>query len=273
MITTLAVAGYRSLRDVVLALGPLTVVTGGNGSGKSSLYRALRLLSEVAQGRLIASLAAEGGLSSTLWAGPERIGRDMRNGVHPIQGTRRSGPVSLRLGFAGEDYGYAIDLGLPVPGTPFPHDPEIKVESVWGAFGEVIDDAFPGSEVAFAGDQGNATIAVRQTGLLRPLQPSELSDGTLGYLLLAAALLSPRPPALMILNEPETSLHPSLLAPLARLLIRAAETCQVVVVSHSAPLVEALRARDGTTGIVLEKAFGQTEIADADPPQWHWPTR
>lgn len=70
MITTLAVHGYRSLRDVVLPLGRLTVVTGANGTGKSSLYQAFRLLSDAASGGLVPSLAAAGGLSSVLWAGP-----------------------------------------------------------------------------------------------------------------------------------------------------------------------------------------------------------
>ncbi len=91
MITRLAIAGYRSLRDVRVALGRLTVVTGANGSGKSSLYRALRLLADVAQGRVIASLAAEGGLPSTLWAGPAVIGRAVKRGIHPVQGTVRQG--------------------------------------------------------------------------------------------------------------------------------------------------------------------------------------
>jgi predicted ATPase len=49
-------------------------------------------------------------------------------------------------------------------------------------------------------------------GLLRSLKAAELSDGTLRYFLLISALLSPRPPTLMILNEPETSLHQDLLA-------------------------------------------------------------
>ena len=44
MPTVLAVAHYRSLRELVVPLGRLTVVTGANGTGKSSLYRALRLL-------------------------------------------------------------------------------------------------------------------------------------------------------------------------------------------------------------------------------------
>ena len=74
MITTVAVAGYRSLRDVVVPLHGLDVVTGANGSGKSSLYRALRLLADCGSGRVTGSLAREGGLPSALWAGPETLG-------------------------------------------------------------------------------------------------------------------------------------------------------------------------------------------------------
>ncbi len=51
MIGCLAISSYRSLRDLRLGLGPLNLVTRPNGSGKSSLYRALRLLADVAQGR------------------------------------------------------------------------------------------------------------------------------------------------------------------------------------------------------------------------------
>lgn len=47
MITKLAISGYRSLRDVSLALGVVNVVTGANGAGKSSLYRAVRLLAKI----------------------------------------------------------------------------------------------------------------------------------------------------------------------------------------------------------------------------------
>jgi predicted ATPase len=132
MISRFAVSGYRSLRDVRLALAPLTIVTGANGSGKSSLYRALRLLAEIAQGQIIQSLAAEGGLQSTLWAGPEAFGDAVKRGKQPVQGSVRQAPVALRLGFSGEDYGYAIDLGLPSPSQSlFSLDPAIKVETQW----------------------------------------------------------------------------------------------------------------------------------------------
>jgi predicted ATPase len=132
MLTTVAIANYRSLRDVVLPLDRLNLVTGANGSGKSNLYRALRLLADTAQGRVVSSIAREGGLQSTLWAGPESISQAMRRGDHPIQGTRRNHPVNLRLGFAGDPFGYLIDLGLPQPGaSAFGLDPQIKRECVW----------------------------------------------------------------------------------------------------------------------------------------------
>lgn len=104
MLSTLAVGDYRSLRALVLELRPLTLVTGPNGSGKSNLYRALRLLAGAAQGQLIPSLAREGGLGSTLWAGPEQPSRRVRAGDHPLEGTTRKHAVSLRLGFATETF-------------------------------------------------------------------------------------------------------------------------------------------------------------------------
>jgi predicted ATPase len=90
---------YRTLRDIRVPLGALNVVTGANGSGKSSLYRALKLLADIAQGRIIQSLAAEGGLQSTLWAGAEAFSRAMKAGTQSVQGLVRKNPISLKLGF------------------------------------------------------------------------------------------------------------------------------------------------------------------------------
>src|SRR4029079_16353316 len=115
MLSALAVSGYRSLRDVVIPLDRLNLVTGPNGSGKSNLYRALRLLAEAAPGRLVPSLAREGGLQSPLWARPETISRGMIRGDQPVEGGPRRKPVSLTLGFASDEFSYAIDLGLPPP--------------------------------------------------------------------------------------------------------------------------------------------------------------
>jgi len=132
MLTAVAISNYRSLRNIVIPLQKLNIVTGPNGSGKSSFYRALRLLGDTAQGRVVPSLAREGGLQSTLWAGPESIARSVRRGEYAVEGTRREQPVNLRLGFAGDDLGYLIDLGLPIPSSSaFGFDPEIKRECIW----------------------------------------------------------------------------------------------------------------------------------------------
>ncbi len=384
MITRLAISGYRSLRDVALTLDRLTVVSGANGSGKSSLYRALRLLADIAQGRIVQSLAAEGGLQSTLWAGPEAFSRAVKRGEHKVEGTVRKNPISLKLGFSGDDYGYAIDLGLPQRSpqsrSAFGSDPEIKAESLWtgevlgrsnvfairngpsvrirGDSGEwrqvqlqlapfdsmmthgsdprdalellvlrermrdwrfydhfrtdrdaparrpqvgtytpvlgsdgtdlaaavqtireigngdelddAIADAFPGCGIEVRRADGYFELEMRQHGLLRALKVAELSDGTLRYLLLIAALLSPRPPALMIVNEPETSLHPDLLPPLARLIAQASQRSQIIVVSHATALVSELA---GARQIVLEKQLGETLARDDEKPAWNWPTR
>ena len=80
LLDTLAICNYRSLREVITPLGRVTLITGPNGSGKSSVYRALRLLADAARGGLIASLAREGGIASTLWAGPESFGAAVKRG-------------------------------------------------------------------------------------------------------------------------------------------------------------------------------------------------
>lgn len=386
MLATLAVANYRSLRSLVMPMGRVNLVTGANGSGKSSLYRALRLLAETAQGGVVPALAREGGLASTLWAGPEKISRRMLSGDVPVQGGPRTEPVALRLGFAGDTFGYAIDLGLPEPSlSMFGGDPEIKCEAIWngpflrpanllmdrrgpmarlrdgrqwrvisqhlssfesvftqladperapevltlresirswrfydhfrsdadaparwpqlgtrtpvlshdgrdlaaawqtireigdvGALEASLDDAFPGAVVRVGNDAGRLHLTFQQPGLLRPLSAAELSDGTLRYLLWIAALHTPRPPPLMVLNEPETSLHPDLLPALGRLILKAATTCQIWVVSHSSRLIAALEESPACHGLRLEKTLSETRIVGQgmlDEPAWYWPTR
>jgi predicted ATPase len=71
-------------------------------------------------------------------------------------------------------------------------------------------------------------------------------------------------------------LHPDLLPALSRLIAHASRRNQVIVVSHSKPLVEALRATENMTSIELVKELGETHVAGRNPleaPPWQWPTR
>jgi len=144
------------------------------------------------------------------------------------------------------------------------------------ALHRTIDDAFPGSRINIEVQNGRFEVLLRQHGLLRPLSASELSDGTLRFLLWSAALLTPRPPELMVLNEPETSLHPDLLPALARLIASASERSQIIVVSHAQSLIEALQEVEACRRLQLVKSFGETTLEGAtifDKPKWEWPPR
>jgi len=386
MLTALAIENYRSILKLTLPLGPVTVITGPNGSGKSNLYKALRLLAQAGKGGVVGALAADGGLDSVFWAGPEKITERMRKGEVPVQGGPRSRVKRLRLGFAGTEYGYALSVGMPepVPRSVFNLDPEIKREIIWhgevcrpatqlvvrsgplvrarqdrswkvvaqhlagfdsmfdqvadaqstpevitvrekirrwrfydhfrtdrqaparqpqlgtrtpvlhhdgrdlaaaiqtireigdeAALDAAIDYAFPGARLlVHRHDDGRFFLELLQEGLLRPLTVAELSDGTLRYILWVAALLTPRPPELMVLNEPETSLHPDLFPALGRLIRQAAEHCQVWVVSHAPRLIAALEEHPGCCSINLDKSLGETQASNLgmfDAPSWNWP--
>ena len=142
------------------------------------------------------------------------------------------------------------------------------------AVSEAVNFAFPGASLNIANQpDGRFAIEFRQDGLLRPLSGAELSDGTLRYLLWLAVLLTPRPPSMMVLNEPETSLHPDLFPALSELIIKAAENTQVWVVTHSPALISGLMEDSGSRLIELQKEFGQTQVKGQnllDRPQWRW---
>ncbi|USD67842.1 AAA family ATPase [Vibrio sp. SCSIO 43136] len=144
------------------------------------------------------------------------------------------------------------------------------------ALAYAIDDAFPGASISMApSDDNRLSLLFHQPGLLRPMALAELSDGTLRYLLLVAALLTPRPPSLMVLNEPETSLHPDLLPALARLIVSASESTQVWVVSHAPRLVNTIEKFERCNSIHLDKKLGETFIRGQDmldKPAWYWPS-
>jgi predicted ATPase len=309
-----------------------------------------------------------------------------------VQGTMRKGPIALRLGFAGDDLGYLVDLGIPQadpsarPPTMFGRDPEIKRELVfsgpvarprslvlerrwqdvrvrdeadgwmrvpalvpphlsvlsevadavtspeamilrrrmggwrfydhlrtdadaparrprvgtrtpvlasdgsdlaaavqtireWGrgdALDALVDRAFPGSRVVIRSQDGILTLGLEQPGVLRVLDAAELSDGTLRMLMLTAALLTTETPELMVLNEPETSLHQDLLPALGELIAEASQRIQILVVTHAPGLAAAISTHAEAGELVLEKPLGETTLRGQgllSTPSWDWGKR
>jgi predicted ATPase len=358
------------------------VITGGNGVGKSNVYRAIELLHAAAHGRLAQALAREGGLSSVQWAGPEEVrsGAARRAG-RKIEGTRRKRDVRVHFGIQLPFASYEMALGVTTDTentSAFVLDPDVKEEWLWleprrrpsntwmtrdGPAARCLDRerewrtyaaldnrdtvlaqvdepmllpelhamratlrafrfyhgfrtdpesplrapqigvrtsvmASSGDDLAAAlqtileiGDRDALCTSVRDglgaeldiacnpfevglivPGLLRRLGARELSDGSLKYLALLAALCSPRPAPLLVFNEPEASLHPKLLAPLAKSFHHAAKSSQVWVISHASALVAEIEALGATKRIELERdEDGATRVVGQgmlDRPVW-----
>lgn len=139
------------------------------------------------------------------------------------------------------------------------------------ALDAAIDDALPGARFMVQSEATRLQVGLQVEGLLRPMTAMELSDGTLRYLALLAALLTPRPPELLVLNEPEQSLHPDLLRPLARQIVAAAKRTQIWIISHAPALVAAIEDLSDTTAVELVREAGETRIRGQRPidePVW-----
>jgi predicted ATPase len=124
---------------------------------------------------------------------------------------------------------------------------------------QMISDAFAGAQLVVPPPERTASF-----GMIFPefrgrvFDASELSDGTLRYLALAGTLMAYRLPAFIALNEPETSLHPDLLAPLARLIVQASSRTQIWLVTHSEQLAAALKKHGGIKPYTVVKNGGET---------------
>ena len=368
-VTEIAVTGFRSIRSIRFPLRRLTVLVGGNGVGKTNLYRSLELLHAAAKGTLAEEIAREGGLGSIHFAG------ELKKHERP-----RLVLEATLDGLADGDTAYAAEIGFPMQyrnemGFPtivsaaFRTEAQIKEErlslkrgrkdvvlmerngkSVWardaegrrmladdqllasetalsslrGGYPEIdavrhaigswrfyhgfrtdpgsllrrpalpitapmlnadggnlaavfatlrhiredsadldeaIETAFPGARLDVPRPEESASFSMTFPDLpKRKFVAGELSDGTLHFLALMGALLSYRLPPFIALNEPETSLHPTVLPALAKIIAKAAERTQVWVVTHSRELAGALAEATGVLPHEVIRDDGATWI-------------
>ena len=117
---------------------------------------------------------------------------------------------------------------------------------------------------------GTVQFYLHESDFGSPIPATRLSDGTIRFLALLVILLSPSPPPVVCIEEPELGLHPDALFLIADLLVAASERMQLVVTTHSDALVSALTEHADSV-LVCERIGGATVVrrVDAEKMQ-HW---
>jgi len=122
MVTSVHIAGFKSLRDVSMDLGQVNVFIGANGSGKSNILEALGLLGAAAFGRIDDEALSR---------------RGVRLGIPALykssfRGKNTPSNIRLEMGWANGDdeAAYAVSL----------HNPIKKPEPAWGYKTELLTE-------------------------------------------------------------------------------------------------------------------------------------
>jgi predicted ATPase len=115
---------------------------------------------------------------------------------------------------------------------------------------EMIEDSLKAAFPSFKGlsfppvAAGMLALTWHDKNFSIPLYMHQLSEGILRFLWLATLLQSHDLPAIMLIDEPEVSLHPELLGLLSGLMREAAEKSQLIVATHSDRLIGFLKPHE-----------------------------
>lgn len=117
---------------------------------------------------------------------------------------------------------------------------------------------------------GNEQVRLEwhQKGSDFPFQPNQLSDGTIRFICLATALLQPKPPATIVIDEPELGLHPIAISTLADLIKSASARTQVIISTQSPILLDYFEPKQV---VVVNRVEGRSTFERLDPKdlkQW-----
>ncbi len=149
--------------------------------------------------------------------------------------------------------------------THYTNDTEFKDrvdEAMRAAFGE----EYRGLVFPPAADQ-QIQLAVQWGVPKRPQSASSLSDGTLRFLCLLAALAQPNPPSLIAFDEPETGLHPRMMRIVAELAENAALHTQLLFTTHSAAFLDGFSKETPPTTTLMELEDGQSRMKTVRPDE------
>ena len=140
---------------------------------------------------------------------------------------------------------------------------------------EAVEDslkvAFPGFEyLSFpVVAAGMISVTWKEKGFRNPFYMHELSEGTLRFLWLISLLQSPNLSTITMIDEPEVSLHPELLALLADLMREASLRTQIIVATHSDRLVRFLEPSEVAIMDINEESAANITWGDTlDLDEW-----
>lgn len=354
-IEKLRIKGLRRIGDAEIQLGPLTVLIGANGSGKTSVLDAFRLVEAAAHGRLSERVNELGGFTALatsgirpgmeleldfqqneaeqcayqLGLGPAGVSYAVFSERLTVSKGQMSAPLDLvryeqgvllyssgeRRTFDSVDASRLTEAFLSGPqisppwsqflgavrfhkspsvasNSPIRQPQNLQETDSPGVDGaslnsllyrirdskperfEFVEDtiraAFPSFrrlEIPPAG--GRLALAWRDSGFTEPFYAHQLSDGQLRFLALVALLNSPNPPTVLLIDEPEDSLHPELLSLLVDLFREASARTQVVVATHSDRLVSFLTPEEVVAVDLDESGMARfTSGSDLNLAEW-----
>lgn len=254
ILTRIQFENFKALRSTSLGLEPFTLIVGPNGSGKTSVIQALRLLKdpESLPPRFFVSQDARDGMTrlwyefagvgdkqvlfSRSWkAGPDasaavseesnQVGEDVQDLLRGWMEKMRFfhfRPRALHSTFHVSEQKHLNDDGSNLPELLFwmrETRPEV-FQCVQDIFCQWIPEY--DAIVFLESNRGSKTMQLRlaASGVSIPLEA--LSDGTVFCLCLLAMAYQPEIPCLLCLEEPEAGLHPRLYHDVQEALFRLA---------------------------------------------------
>lgn len=118
------------------------------------------------------------------------------------------------------------------------------------------------------GEAEKTKLSWLQKGSDYPMQPYHFSDGSIRFICLATALLQPKPPSTIVIDEPELGLHPAAIVILAELIQQAAQRTQVIIATQSPALIDQFAIDDI---IVVNRKDGASDfkrLNQSDFSEW-----
>jgi predicted ATPase len=129
----------------------------------------------------------------------------------------------------------------------------------------LLQAVVPGVDLVEGATVGGRTFLLfreltRSPGAYKPLNPASVSDGTLRMLGLLLAVYQAATPSVLLIEEPEATIHPAAVDVVMSVLLDAAKRSQVLVTTHSPDVLDQKSLPDGSLRVVARTDRG-TAIA------------